>query len=158
MLIDSKGKVRTTGLYQGLVLLGEKRVAWKREAGWGLMDFSEKVMEVVPGNQKPDSLAAIGPFGSGLAPARDGTGKWGYLNPAGNWVISAKYERAGVFRNGLAAAKEPGGKWGFLKPDRSWGIEPKFSRVRPFSDGLAAASASGEVESGPEPETGGIWP
>jgi len=158
VLIDSKGKVRTTGLYQGLVLLGEKRVAWKREAGWGLMDFSEKVMEVVPGNQKPDSLAAIGPFGSGLAPARDGTGKWGYLNPAGNWVISAKYERAGVFRNGLAAAKEPGGKWGFLKPDGSWGIEPKFSRVRPFSDGLAAASASGEVESGPEPETGGIWP
>jgi pyruvate/2-oxoglutarate dehydrogenase complex dihydrolipoamide acyltransferase (E2) component len=157
-LIDSRGKVRTTGPYRGLAPLGEKRVAWKKEEGWGLMDFSEKVMEISPGAEKQDVLTAIGPFGSERAPAKDRQGKWGYVDPGGRWAIPAKFERAGVFRNGLAAAKEPGKKWGFLKPDGSWGIEPKFSRVRSFSDGLAAVFEEGEVEPGPEPETGGVWP
>ena len=158
VLIDSRGKVRTTGTYQGLVPVGEGRVAWRKDGGWGLMDFTEKVMEISPGSGSQDVLAAIGPFGSERAPAKNREGKWGYLNPEGQWAIPAKFERAGVFRDGLAAAKEPGQPWGFLKPDGSWGIEPKFSRVRSFSDGLAAVSATGEAEAGPEPETGGIWP
>ncbi len=156
ILIDSKGKVRTTGLYQALVPLGEKRVAWKREAGWGLMDFQEKTMEISPGG--PESLQAIGPFGSERAPAKNGKDRWGYLDPEGKWVISPKFERAGAFRNGLAPAREPGGRWGFLRPDGTWGIEPKFSRVQGFSDGLAAVSEAGEVEPGPEPQTEGRWP
>ena len=156
MLIDSRGKVRTTGQYTGLVLLGEARVAWKREAGWGLMDFQEKSLEISPGGS--ESLQAIGPFGSERAPAKDGNGLWGFLDPEGKWVISPKFERAGVFRNGLAPVREPGGKWGFLRPDGSWGIEPKFSRVQGFSDGLAAVSETGEVEPGPEPKTEGRWP
>ena len=155
VLIDSKGKVRTTGLYTGLVPLGERRVAWKREKGWGLMDFQEKTMEISPGG--PESLQAIGPFGSGRAPAKDAGGKWGYLDPRGQWAIPPKFERAGVFRNGLAPAREAGGKWGFLRPDGSWGIEPKYSRVKGFSDGLAAVGEQGEVEPGPERETGGKW-
>ena len=155
LLIDSKGKVRTTGLYRGLAPLGEKRVAWKREQGWGLMDFQEKALELSPGGA--ESLQAVGPFGSERAPARDAGGKWGYLDPAGKWVIAAKFERAGMFRNGLAPAREPGGKWGFLRPDGSWGIEPKYTRVKGFSDGLAAVGEQGEVESGPERETGGNW-
>jgi len=155
-LIDSRGKVRTTGRYSRLVPLGERRVAWKREAGWGLMDFQEKIFEISPGG--PESLQAIGPYGSERAPAKDRAGKWGYLDPDGKWAIPAKYERAGVFRSGLAPAREPGGRWGFLKPDGSWGIEPKFSRVQGFSDGLAAVAEAGETESGPEPETEGRWP
>lgn len=122
------------------------------------MDFTEKVMEILPKAEKQDVLTVIGPFGSERAPARDSQGKWGYLAPDGRWAIPARFERAGVFRNGLAAAKEPGQPWGFLKPDGSWGIEPKFSRVRSFSDGLAAVSGAGQAEPGPEPETGGIWP
>jgi pyruvate/2-oxoglutarate dehydrogenase complex dihydrolipoamide acyltransferase (E2) component len=154
-LIDSKGKERTTGRYTGLVPLGERRVAWRREHGWGLMDFTEKAMEISPGGS--ESLQAIGPFGSERAPAKDGTGKWGYLDPQGKWVIPPRFERAGAFRNGLAPAREAGGKWGFLKPDGSWGIEPRYSRVRSFSDGLAAVGGQGEVEPGPERETGGRW-
>lgn len=163
VLIDSKpdkegrAKIRTTGQYAGLVSLGEKRVAWKREGRWGLMDFQEKPMELSPGKEKQDILLAVGPFGNGLAPAKDESGKWGYLDPEGKWVIPVKFERAGVFRNGLAPAREPGGRWGFLKPDGTWGIEPKFSRVRSFSDGLAAVGEQGEVEAGMEPETGGVW-
>ena len=158
VLIDSKGKVRSVGAYEGLVLLGERRVAWKRGGGWGMMDFMEKVMEISPGEEKQNELAAIGPFGNERAPAKDKTGRWGYLDPTGKWVIPAKFEQAGVFRNGLAPAREPGGRWGFLRPDGSWGIEPRYARVRGFSDGLAAVGEKGEVETGPEPETGGLWP
>ena len=37
------------------------------------------------------------------------------------------------------------------------GNEGKYTRVKGFSDGLAAVSEQGEVESGPERETGGNW-
>ena len=137
--------------------MGEKRVAWKRDEGWGLMDFQEKIVEVSPGSGAQDVFLAIGPFGNGLAPAKDSSGKWGYLTPQGKWGIAPRFERAGVFRGGRAAAKEPGARWGYLKPDGTWGIEPTFRRVRSFSDGLAAVSSTGEAEAGPDLETGGLW-
>ena len=163
VLIDSKpdktghAKVRTSGTYAGLVLLGEKRAAWRSEAKWGLMDFQEKVLELKPGGERQDVLLAVGPFGDKRAPAKDESGKWGYLDPDGKWVIPAKFERAGVFRKGLAAVKESGGKWGYLKPDGSWAMEPRFTKARSFTDGLAAVSEKGEVEAGAELEMGGKW-
>jgi len=162
-LIDSKpdkdghAKIRTTGTYTGLVLLGEKRAAWKKDGKWGLMDFQEKVMELVPGSERQDGLKAVGPFGDGRAPAKEESGKWGYLDPEGKWAIPAKFERAGIFRRGLAAVKLPGGKWGYIRPDGSWAMEPRFSQARTFTDGLAAVSEKGEVEAGAELETGGNW-
>ena len=165
VLVDSKIKVRTTGNYTGLVPLGGRRVAWRRGGGgWGLMDLQEKVVELRAGlkgqdgtGEAQDILAAVGPFEGGLAPAKEVGGKWGYLDVDGKWAIAAKFERAGVFKCGLAAVKEVGGKWGYVKPDGSWGLEPKFSRARTFSDGLAGVSEKGEVELGPELETGGAW-
>jgi len=162
-LIDSKpdkngrAKIRTTGTYAGLVLLGEKRAAWKKDGKWGLMDLQERVMEIKPGVERQDLLAAVGPFGDKRAPAKDEGGKWGYLDPEGKWVIPAKFERAGVFHRGLAAVKEPGGKWGYLKPDGTWALEPRFTKARAFTDGLAAVSEKGEPEAGVELETGGNW-
>jgi len=157
VLIDSKGKVKTTGQYTALVLLGEKRAAWKKDGKWGLMDFQERVIELKPGGERQDGLIAVGPFGDKRAPAKDESGKWGYLDPEGKWAIPAKFERAGVFARGLAAVKEPGGKWGYVKPDGSWAMEPRFTRARSFTDGLAAVSEKGEVEAGTELETGGKW-
>jgi hypothetical protein len=164
VLIDSKMKPRTTGKYTGLVPLGAKRVAWKKDKRWGVMDLQERVMEIQPSLKTQDGvgvnqdvLEVVGPFGDGRAPAKEAGGKWGYLDVEGKWVIPAKYERAGVFRGGLAAVKEPGGKWGYVKPDGSWGLEPKFMRARSFNDGLAAVGEKGEVELGSEIETGGNW-
>ena len=162
-LVDSKpdkeghAKFRTAGTYTGLVLLGEKRAAWKKDGKWGLMDFQEKVIEIQPGASRQDLLVAVGPFGDKRAPAKDESGKWGYLDPEGKWVIPAKFERAGIFRRGLAAVKVPGGKWGYLKPDGSWAMEPRFAQARTFTDGLAAVSERGEAAAGAELETGGHW-
>ena len=157
VLIDSKGKLRTKNRYSALVLLGEKRVAWKKDGKWGLMDFQEKVVELKPGAVRQDLLVAVGPFGDKRAPAKDEEGKWGYVDPDGKWVIPAKFERAGIFRRGLAAVKEPGGKWGYLKPDGNWAMEPRFTKARAFTDGLAAVSEKGELEAGADLETGGNW-
>lgn len=163
-LIDSKMKARTTKNYGGLVPLGGKRVAWRQNGGWGLMDLQERVMEIRPSLKNQDGvgveqavLEAVGPFGDGRAPAREFGGEWGYLDLEGKWAISPRFERALVFHGGLAAAKEPGGKWGYLKPDGSWGLEPKYTKARAFTDGLAAVGQEGEVELGPEGTTGGEW-
>ena len=164
VLIDSKIKTRTTKNYGGLVLLGEKRVAWRQSGGWGLMDLQERVLEIRPGIKNQDGegvgqdvLEAVGPYGNDRAPAKEPGGKWGYLDLEGKWAIEPKFERALVFHGGLAPAKEPGGKWGYLKPDGSWALEPKYTKARAFTDGLAAVSEQGEVELGPEGTTGGVW-
>ena len=164
VLIDSKIKTRTTKNYGGLVLLGEKRVAWRQSGGWGLMDLQERVLEIRPGIKNQDGegvgqdvLEAVGPYGDHRAPAKEPGGKWGYLDLEGKWAIAPRFERALVFHGGLAPAKEPGGKWGYLKPDGSWALEPKYTKARAFTDGLAAVSEQGEVELGPEGTTGGVW-
>jgi hypothetical protein len=164
VLIDSKIKTRTTKNYGGLVLLGEKRVAWRQSGGWGLMDLQERVLEIRPGIKNQDGegvgqdvLEAVGPYGNDRAPAKEPGGKWGYLDLEGKWAIEPRFERALVFHGGLAPAKEPGGKWGYLKPDGSWALEPKYTKARAFTDGLAAVSEQGEVELGPEGTTGGVW-
>ena len=164
VLIDSKIKTRTTKNYGGLVLLGEKRVAWRQSGGWGLMDLQERVLEIRPGIKNQDGegvgqdvLEAVGPYGNDRAPAKEPGGKWGYLDLEGKWAIEPRFERALVFHGGLAPAKEPGGKWGYLKPDGSWALEPKYTKARAFTDGLAAVSEQGEVELGSEGTTGGVW-
>ena len=164
VLIDSKIKTRTTKNYGGLVLLGEKRVAWRQSGGWGLMDLQERVLEIRPGIKNQvgegvgqDVLEAVGPYGNDRAPAKEPGGKWGYLDLEGKWAIEPRFERALVFHGGLAPAKEPGGKWGYLKPDGSWALKPKYTKARAFTDGLAAVSEQGEVELGPEGTTGGVW-
>jgi len=164
VLIDSKMKTRTMKNYGGLVPLGAKRVAWRQDGGWGLMDLQERVMEIRPGLKNQDGegvgqdvLEVVGPFGDQRAPAKEPGGKWGYLDPEGKWAIPPRFERANVFHGGLAAAKESGGKWGYLRPDGSWGLEPKYTKARAFTDGLAAVSEQGEVELGPEGTMGGNW-
>ena len=164
VLIDSKIKTRTTKNYGGLVLLGEKRVAWRQSGGWGLMDLQERVLEIRPGIKNQDGegvgqdvLEAVGPYGNDRAPAKEPGGKWGYLDLEGQGASEPKFERALVFHGGLAPAKEPGGKWGYLKPDGSWALEPKYTKARAFTDGLAAVSEQGQVELGPEGTTGGVW-
>ncbi|MFH1676896.1 MAG: WG repeat-containing protein, partial [bacterium] len=62
----------------------------------GALSFSEGLACVMIGNQA--------------------TGKWGYIDKAGNTVIEPQFELAWWFRNGFAHATEKvsGGKWGYI--------------------------------------------
>ena len=44
-------------------------------------------------------------FGDGLAPVRNDEGKWGYINPQGDYVLQPKFADAKPFNNGEALVK-----------------------------------------------------
>jgi hypothetical protein len=74
-------------------------------------------------------------YSEGLAAVRY-YGKWGFIDHAGEWVISPRYTDAKPFREGLACVMI-GGKWGFINHAADWLIEPQLKAISSFSDGLA---------------------
>ncbi len=70
-------------------------------------------------------------------------GKWGFMNPAGEQVIEAQYDRALPFSHGLAAVCLAGA-WYFI--DRRGQIVincSQYQEVKPFQEGLAAIKRHG---------------
>ena len=71
----------------------------------------------------------------------DRTGKWGFIDKQGKWVIQPQFDDARGFSDGLAAVRMGDydtGKWGFIDEKGKWLIQPQFDDVRYFSDGVAA--------------------
>ena len=64
-------------------------------------------------------------------------GKEGFMNPKGEVVIPATFEKVYPFSDGLAAVQVER-LWGFINTDGKMVIEPQFVMVHFFSDGLAA--------------------
>lgn len=98
-------------------------------------------------NAQPAYLAAV---------MKDG--KWGYIDPQGNWVIQAKFDAALPFSEGLAAvnigyvggmdeSKMSTGKWGYIDAKGNWMIEPQFEDARSFSEGLACVNQGARIVS-----------
>jgi len=84
----------------------------------------------------PEGAAKSG----GLASVRigdDKTGKWGYIDKSGGWVISPQFDAAEQFSEGLAAV-QIAGKYGYIDKRGDWIIPPQFDRAEQFSEGLAA--------------------
>ena len=63
-------------------------------------------------------------------------GKWGYIDPQGNFAIPPRFDEALPFSEGLAAVRI-GSHWGFIDHEGVEKIPLKFSRASSFSDGLA---------------------
>lgn len=78
-------------------------------------------------------------FNSGLVNVKDGSGKWGYINTKGEYVISAQFDKAYEFNDGLALVKS-GDLYGYIDKTGEYVINPQFdSAAFMFSDGLASA-------------------
>ncbi len=82
-------------------------------------------------------------FSEGLA-AVEKSGKWGFIEPNGNFRIQPQFEAARSFSEGLAAAKYES-KWGYVDATGQWVIRPLFSDAEDFSDGVALTD-SGYVD------------
>src|SRR5690606_36422337 len=77
---------------------------------------------------------------------RDAGGNWGFIDPAGDWVLRPHFDRVGSF-GGNCAPAQPGprdeefadrrGLWGYIDPDGQWIVAPQFVEAHPFSDDLA---------------------
>ncbi|MCR5460134.1 MAG: WG repeat-containing protein [Acetatifactor sp.] len=77
---------------------------------------------------------------------QDGSGKWGFVDLAGEVQIKPGYEEALSFSNGLAAVKKDG-NWGYVNHDNVMVIENKYSGARYVSGEGIAMVASGEPQS-----------
>ncbi len=79
----------------------------------------------------------VGALSDGRAPARVGE-RWGYIDAAGDWVLSPRYAGARVFSGGLAAVEnEPGGGWCYIDPAGAVAIAGPFAEAGAFSEGVA---------------------
>ncbi|MGB1205992.1 MAG: WG repeat-containing protein [Chitinophagales bacterium] len=72
-----------------------------------------------------------------LAPVKK-SGKWGYINIEGEYIIYPKFQMAGDFAESVAAVKI-NGLWGFVDANGKYVIKPQFDDAYSFSKGLARA-------------------
>ncbi len=72
-----------------------------------------------------------------LIPQKGTSGKWGYVNTDGNFIIKPFYEAAFEFKEGLALVSLYN-KYGYIDPAGKPVIQVQYDRAKSFSDGLAA--------------------
>jgi hypothetical protein len=81
-------------------------------------------------------------FTAGLAPAAS-TGKWGFIDTNGKWIIDPQFEGAGSFADGLAPVKV-GGRWGYIDRKGKFVVNPQYDRADEFREGLASFRNDGK--------------
>ena len=80
-------------------------------------------------------------FHEGLAAVEEkGSGKWGFINRQGNWIIPAQFEDANGFSDGLAAVEVKGGLSGFINNLGEMVIPPTWRLAGYCNNGLADVS------------------
>ena len=82
-----------------------------------------------------------GEFSEGLARVLvgdDKTGKWGFINKHGDYLVQSQFDRVDKFSEGLAAVLI-GGKWGFIDKQGHFAVNPQLHSAERFSEGLAVA-------------------
>ena len=84
------------------------------------------------------SFTAAHRFSEGLAAAKR-EGKFGYVDKAGQFVVSRVFDDAAPFSEGFAAVMVDG-KWGYINKGGTVTIKPQFESAAEFSEGLAAVS------------------
>lgn len=92
--------------------------------------FSEKLAPVRTPDRRNDNFELVE------------TGKWGFIDRTGAFVIPAQFDGASEFLNGYAAI-ELDGKLGLVDRGGNLVVKPRFDRIGTFYDGLAAVG-SGE--------------
>ncbi len=70
-----------------------------------------------------------------LLPVKSG-GRFGYINPKGEYVINPQFDDATMFREGIARVKK-NGKYGYIHPDGTYLCNPVYVEATIFHDGMA---------------------
>lgn len=68
------------------------------------------------------------------------SGRYGYINHAGQMVIQPQFKNAGEFAEGLADFQAASGRWGYISTNGRVAIAPQFISGGPFSEGLAVVT------------------
>ncbi len=91
---------------------------------------------------KVQSLTVNG-FTAGLAPAGS-SGKWGFIDATGKWIVDPQFEQAGNFADGLAPVTV-GGRIGYIDPKGRFVVNPQYESGDDFYEGLAAVKNAGRM-------------
>jgi len=152
------GFIDKDGKYIGMPGLLFVQPDFRDETGWvgdatlirtaddhiGVMNDSGKVLIA----EKVDEVGWDG-FAEGLAPAATG-GKWGFVSPKGEWVITPQFESVHGFVDGLAPA-EVGQHWGLVDRGGKFVVNPQYDHVFGIAEGYAIVeSGKGSIPGCPE--------
>jgi len=150
--IDKEGK------YIGMPGLLFVQPSYGDDTGWGgdvtLIRTADDRIGIMSGSGKvliADKVDEVGwdGFADGLAPAASG-GKWGYLNPKGEWVITPQFESVHGFDDGLAPVKI-GQHWGLIDRGGKFVVNPQYDHVFGISEGYAIVeSGTGTIPGCPQ--------
>jgi hypothetical protein len=124
---------------------------------WTISDFSDGMAVVSTFNSEgvqnygvidktgnvviPFALAFIGDFSEGFAAKEDASGKLGYINKSGKWIIKAQWAVAGVFKDGMASVSEKSEDeplFSYIDITGKRIGEYEFTTADPFNEGIAA--------------------
>jgi hypothetical protein len=103
-----------------------------RTAG-GVLAFVNRSGKVVMAG-KFDGLRPTG-FTAGIAAAAS-SGKWGFIDTTGKWVIDPQFESALDFADGPAPVMV-GGRWGYIDQKGKFVVNPQYDSGGEFFEGLA---------------------
>jgi len=87
---------------------------------------------------QPDADFISG-FHGGLA-AAEKNGKSGYIDHAGNWAVSPRFESASDFSEGVAPVEVEHHKWGYIDKTGRLVLPALYYSAGPFTEALAAVS------------------
>ena len=132
-----------------LVILADYPKATIFSDGVAFVLSKEKVITAI--NKKGEVLFTLPQaqivmtYREGLAPFKDNTNRWGYVDTKGKVVIAPQFDEARRFSEGLAAIEMDGlgENWGYIDKKGNTVIKPQFQRAADFSEGLAGINAMG---------------
>ncbi len=110
----------------------------------GNIGFVNRAGEVVMSG-KFNSVNDVG-FSEGLAPVAS-SGKWGYVDSAGEWIVNPQFEGAQGFSGGLAPVVV-GGKTGYINRDGRFVINPQYAWAGEFHGGHAVVAPTQDGRTG----------
>ncbi|MCH6201449.1 WG repeat-containing protein [Aquiflexum sp. LQ15W] len=130
ILLDQVGMDKVTGVggkhYN--VLLRDKKTGLLGPNGWEVSPLIE-VDLILQGSE-------------GLFPAKK-SGKYGFIDRSGNWVIENRFDEVRSFKEGIAAYKSEG-NWGFVNKEGLLITTATYEYVSDFYKGKAIVKKSGK--------------
>lgn len=149
-LLRADGKV--LGEWDGCGTLSEGLVAVRGEDGWGYLDAEGRGVI-------PPTFAWAGDFSEGLAPARDDSGRCGYIRRDGSFAVAPRFRACAPFSGGVARVDLARERWdapAVAFVDHAGKVVAAGSQVDPpFDAALDVHGGAAAVGQGGEPGLAG---
>lgn len=144
-LMDSKGKMITPMIYDGISELSEGLIRLMKDGKQGFMDLKGKIVIPLKYNVAMDFQEGLAPVGVKVKEGYGGD-KWGFVDKTGKVVIPIKYKFARNFSEGLAWVAQGGDydfRYGAIDKTGKVVIPFEYYSVNDFENGVAYVMKSG---------------